>query len=264
MIIPGELPVRSSRIGRKYGWRRDTPDQRDLQYSLAHPHLGALPDKVDLRNKLGDCYDQGQLGSCTGNAIAAAIEFDLRKQPPAAHWTPSRLFIYYNERSIEGTINEDAGAEIRDGLKAVATKGAPPESEWPYVISRFALKPSETAYKHALQTRALRYYRVPQVLSQMRGCLAEGFPFVIGFTVYESFESHRVASDGVVPMPKSHERSLGGHAVLVVGYDDHTNRFLVRNSWGTQWGEKGHCFFPYAYLVCPQLAADFWTIRLVG
>jgi C1A family cysteine protease len=95
----------------------------------------------------------------------------------------------------------------------------------------------------------------------MRSCLAEGFPFVFGFTVYASFESAKVANTGVVPMPVLAEKVLGGHAVLAVGYNDKQKRFLVRNSWGTGWGMSGYFTIPYAYLTDSNLADDMWTIR---
>jgi len=207
-------------------------------------------------------YDQGQLGSCTANAIGAAIEFDQQKQGTAA-FVPSRLFIYYNERVIERTVAQDSGAQIRDGMKAVATLGAPRETEWPYNIKKFAVKPSAAAYADAKQDIVTAYTRVVQSLAQFQGCLASGYPFVFGFTVYESFESDAVAKNGVMPMPAPREKVLGGHAVLAVGYDGKRRVFIVRNSWGSGWGAKGYFFMPYEYLLNPSLASDFWTIRSV-
>jgi C1A family cysteine protease len=110
----------------------------------------------------------------------------------------------------------------------------------------------------------MSYQRVVRSLPQLRGCLAEGFPFIFGFTVYESFESDAVASTGVAPMPGPGERVLGGHAVLAVGYDDADQRFLVRNSWGTKWGNGGYFTMPYAYLTERNLSSDFWTLRTVA
>ncbi len=115
----------------------------------------------------------------------------------------------------------------------------------------------------AAANHVVSYQRVTRSLPQLKGCLAEGFPFVFGFTVYESFESDEVRAGGVVPMPSSGEQVLGGHAVLAVGYDDGTQRFLVRNSWGTEWGQHGHFTMPYAYLTERNLSSDFWTLRAV-
>jgi C1A family cysteine protease len=179
-------------------------------------------------------------------------------------FVPSRLFIYYNERVIEGTVNSDSGAQIRDGIKAVASQGVCPEQEWPYDISKFTQKPSIQAYSDALTDKAVSYQSLVADLNQMRGCLASGYPFILGFTVYESFESQAVAQTGHAPMPAPGERAVGGHAVVAVGYDDASQWFLVRNSWGTGWGMAGYFTMPYTYLIQPGLASDFWTIRVVG
>jgi C1A family cysteine protease len=164
---------------------------------------------------------------------------------------------------IEGTVNQDSGAQIRDGIKSVATLGAPPETDWPYDISKYAQQPPQAAYDDAKQDLVSSYSRVGQDITQMRGCLAEGYPFVFGFTVYESFESESVAQSGIVPMPDSGENVVGGHCVVAVGYDDTQRVFIVRNSWGVTWGIKGYCLMPYEYLLSPHLANDFWTIRAV-
>jgi len=247
----------------RYGWIPDLPDERDHLYSAPRAYLGALPPFIDLRAQCPAVYDQGMLGSCTANAIGGAIEFDRLKQS-LADFVPSRLFIYYNERVIEGTVNLDSGAMIRDGIKSVASQGVCPEPEWPYVIELFAEKPSAMAYKDAESDRAVSYQSLIQDLNQMRGCLASGYPFIFGFTVYESFESPVVAQTGHVPMPGPTERAVGGHAVLAVGYDDESQTFLVRNSWGTGWGMAGFFTMPYTYLIQPGLSDDLWTIRIVG
>jgi C1A family cysteine protease len=217
---------------------------------------------VDLRSACPPVYNQGQLGSCTANGIAGAIEFDQQKQGNKA-FLPSRLFIYYNERVIEGTVDQDSGAQVRDGIKSVATLGAPPETIWPYDIAKFEDKPPAVAYTDAKLDLVSIYSRVSQNLLQMQGCLAEGYPFVFGFTVYESFESPTVAETGIVPMPQSGETVAGGHCVVAVGYDDATRTFIIRNSWGVSWGMKGYCTMPYEYLISPSLASDFWTLRSV-
>ena len=248
---------------RKYGWIRDLPDQRDHRQQLRPEGLLAprLPAAVDLRPKCPPVYDQGQLGSCTANAIAAALEFDATRQGQVIA-TPSRLFIYYNERSIEGTTASDSGAQIRDGIKSVAQWGDCPETEWPYDVSQFAVQPPPQCYTDAAQHLALVYESINQDLDDLRGCLAAGFPFVFGFTVYASFESDYVARTGQVPMPHWFERVVGGHAVMAVGYDDATTTFIVRNSWGSSWGDAGYFYFPYAYAT-GSLASDFWTVRTV-
>ncbi len=249
--------------GKNFGWIPDLPDQRDHLYSAPLRQLAGLPVCVDLTSQCPAVYDQGQLGSCTANAIGAAVEFDRMKQG-LPDFIPSRLFIYWNERNMEGTVQSDSGAQIRDGIKSVAKQGACPETDWPYDISRFTEKPSGQAYADAKLDRAVSYQRVAQNLNQMKGCLASGYPFVFGFTVYESFESDEVAQTGHAPMPASGEQTVGGHAVLAVGYDDASQWLTVRNSWGDGWGMKGYFTLPYAYVTQSSLAADFWTIRLVG
>lgn len=246
-----------------YGWNRDLPDGRDLMYAAPPEVLAKLPDKVDLRPQCPDVYDQGQLGSCTANAIGAALEFDQIKQKQANPFPPSRLFIYYNERSIEGTVDSDSGAQIRDGVKSVSKQGAPPETDWPYDIDKFRDKPPKKAYDDAKEHQAIRYQRLTQTLGQLKGCLAAGFPYVFGFVVYESFESQEVAKTGNVPMPRANEQQLGGHAVLAVGYDEGQQAFIVRNSWGNGWGMDGYFTMPYPYLLQGTLSSDFWTIRSV-
>ena len=247
----------------RYGWVRDLPDHRDFIYSAPPATLQTLPPSADLRPHCPPVYDQGQLGSCTANAIAGALQFDEIKENKNGQSTPSRLFIYYNERVIEGTVKSDNGAQLRDGVKAVVRQGICRESVWPYNISRFAVKPPALAYKGAAKDKATHYLRLTQVANQLKGCLASGYPFVFGFTVYQSFEGPDVAKTGIVPMPRPSEAVLGGHAVCAVGYDDAQQRFIVRNSWGPGWGMKGYCTMPYTYLLDPNLASDFWTLRTV-
>jgi C1A family cysteine protease len=247
----------------RYGWIPDLPDHRDFFYAAPVATLQQLPPSVDLRTQCPAVYDQGQLGSCTANAIAAAIEFDQMKQQLPQIFVPSRLFIYYNERSMEGTVASDSGAQIRDGIKSVAKQGDCPETEWPYLPAQFATQPPPACYQTAQQNRVTSYQRLAQNAMQMKGCLASGYPFVFGFTVYESFESPAVAQSGHAPLPGPNETVLGGHAVMAVGYDDAQQWSIVRNSWGDGWGMAGYFTLPYAYLVQPSLASDFWTVRIV-
>ena len=252
-----------SRKFMRYGWIPDLPDYRDHIYTAPPRMLAVLPGKTDLRPRCPPVLDQGELGSCTANAIANAFRFDEMKQRTAGPMAPSRLFIYYNERAMEGTIQSDAGAQIRDGIKSVVKLGVCPETDWPYDIAKFARKPPAKAYQDALKHQALSYQRVVQSLSQMKGCLAAGYPFVFGFSVYESFESQAVARSGKVPMPGAKEKNLGGHAVLAVGYDDASQNVIVMNSWSATWGDKGCFYLPYAYINDGNLARDFWTLRIV-
>lgn len=250
---------------KRYGWKPDLPDARDHLYAAPAMVMATLPPKVDLS---GDFpvppYDQGQLGSCTGNSIAAAIQFERQKQGLKPDFIPSRLFIYYNERVIENSVNDDAGAQIRDGIKSVAEQGVCTETTWPYDIAKFAAKPPPGAYSEATKYQVTSYSRLVQNLTQLKGCLASGYPFVFGFTVYNSFESDQVTQTGVVPMPDlANDQVIGGHAVCACGYDDSQQRFIVRNSWGPNWGMKGYFTIPYAYLTDSNLSDDFWTIRVL-
>ena len=183
-----------------YGWKPDLPDFRDFSYNAPAPILEALPPRADLRANCPEVYDQGQLGSCTANAIAGAFEFDLIKQG-APVFTPSRLFIYYNERVIENTVDRDAGAYLRDGMNSISNAGVCNETSWPYNINEFATKPFESCYQKAATHKALSFYRVARSLTQMKACLADGYPFVFGFSVYESFESIEVRTSGIVNLP---------------------------------------------------------------
>ena len=256
-------PQHPRRKIKRYGWIPDLPDARDHLYAAPQPVLAVLPASVDLRRKCPAVLDQGQLGSCTAHALANAHRFAQMKQAVRAPFLPSRLFIYYNERVMEGTVTQDSGGMLRDGMKAVAQLGVCPEADWPYDPPRFADKPAASCYRSALRHQAVSYQRLLQNLIQMKGCLASGFPFVHGFTVYQGFEAPDVARTGMAMLPRPGESVMGGHAVMVVGYDDASQRFLSMNSWGVRWGMRGFFTIPYAYLTDPGLAADFWTLRLV-
>ncbi len=249
----------NKRSSKWYGWLPDLPDRRDLPYSAIAPRVRKLPRKIDLQANCSPVEDQGQLGSCTANSLVGALEF-LENKGGTSFVDLSRLFIYYNERVIEGTVDQDSGAFIRDGIKSLARQGVCPENDWPYKIATFRKRPSASCYRTAKKHRIISYHRI-NTLDEMRDCLANGLPFVFGFTVYESFESQEVAKSGVVDLPAAEEKVVGGHAVMAVGYNDSQKRFLIRNSWGTDWGKKGYFTMPYNYLGDRNLSDDFWTIR---
>jgi C1A family cysteine protease len=239
-----------------YGWKPDLPDHRDYLYEVKEGIT--LPKIVDLRSGCSPVEDQGQLGSCTANALVGALEFlEVLEKLPFADL--SRLFVYYDERAIEGTISQDSGAQIRDGVKVLASQGVCPEAEWPYNVAKFKNKPTAQCYADALKHKIAQYQRL-NTLVDMQNCLASGFPFVFGFTVYSSFESSQVAQTGIVNLPAKHEQVLGGHAVMAVGYNETQQRFIVRNSWGIAWGQKGYFTIPFAYLENSNLSSDFWMI----
>ena len=242
-----------------YGWVPDLPDHRDIMYGAVRMIPANLPPVVDLRPMCSGVENQGQLGSCTGNALVGALEF-LERKDGIPYIELSRLFVYYNERVVENTVRLDAGARIRDGIKVLASQGVCSEANWGYDVSKFATKPPALCYKEALGHKVTSYQRI-QTVDEMRACLAERYPFVFGFTVYGGFESQDVAKTGIVQMPQRSERPLGGHAVLGVGYNDSQKRFLIRNSWGEDWGQKGYFTIPYDYLANRNLSDDFWSIR---
>jgi len=252
-------PRHKPKPGQGYGWVPDLPDVRDHVYGTTYGVPAALPPAADLRAHCSPVEDQGPIGSCTGNALAGALEF-LEKKDGRPFVNLSRLFIYYNERVIEHTTRSDSGAMIRDGIKTLVHQGVCAERTWPYRPARVTTRPAATCYKEALTHQVTSYQRITS-LTEMRACLASGFPFVFGFTVYESFESEEVARSGVVNLPARGERAIGGHAVLAVGYEDSARRFIVRNSWGSRWGQHGYFTMPYDYLSNDNLAADMWTVR---
>src|SRR5258708_28311692 len=209
-----DLLIRDS----KYGWVPDLPDQRDFLYTKLAPFISTLPEKVDLRVDCSPIEDQGSLGSCTANALVGNLEF-LKKKSLQIIINFSRLFLYYNERAIRKMQDNDSGASLRDGIKTLVKAGDCLETEWPYDIARFSVKPEDNAYTQALEYQITGYYRIVS-LNEMKHTLSLGFPFVFGFAVYESFESPEVAKTGVVPLPLGTERMIGGHVVIAVGYDD--------------------------------------------
>jgi C1A family cysteine protease len=251
------------------GWNPQINDHRDAAFMYAAPRAAIINPApyVDLRQTgfLGMPFDQGPLGSCVGNSVAGAIQFDHKRQKlPDADRIPSRLFIYYNARDMEGTVASDSGCQIRDAIKSVASQGICFEDGadgWPYEVARFIYKPTADCYASAVKDKVLQYHPVAIDIQQIRGCLHEGFPIVFGFTVYPGLDSEEVARTGRLQMPDPNDAPLGGHAVMAVGYDDKDRNFLIKNSWSASWGLKGLFLMPYEYFL--RFASDAWTIRLV-
>jgi C1A family cysteine protease len=249
------------------GWKKDIPDQRDHKFKNNVAIESSNPPGIDLREdvRMPKIWDQGKLGSCTAHAIAAACSYaqaDDGEFAPSEDYQPSRLFIYYNERLIEGTTKFDAGAEIRDGMNVCASYGICPEKTWPYDITKFAKKPKKFAYEVALNQINRQYMRIEQDLDHMRTCLAAKWPFTFGMTLYDSFNSDEVVKTGIVSIPLATEKIDGGHAMLIVGYDDSKELFIFRNSWDVVFGEQGYGYVPYSMILSP-LANDFWCIRKI-
>lgn len=256
-------------MNRVYNWRKQPNDHRDWVFHAPN-QLGIrdIPSNVSLYSKCPAIFDQGQLGSCTGNAIAGMWDYLELNYPGIENFVPSqfvpasRLFIYYSEREREGHANVDSGAYIRDGLWALNQIGCCDENIWPYDLNQFANRPSQAAYDQASNHKTQAYYIIIND-TQMKLCLSMGYPFVFGFYVFPSFETDAVAHSGIVPMPSPYETPVGGHAVMCVGYDEVGQRFLCRNSWGINWGipsMPGYFWMPYRYVVNPNLASDFWMV----
>jgi C1A family cysteine protease len=232
---------------------------KNVTHDLNFSNVKLTSNKVDLRSKFNFIYDQGSLGSCTANALCYAYFFD------DTTYSPSRLFLYYNERLLDNDINFDNGSTLTQGINALKKYGVCSEITWPYNVSRFTQKPSTNAYTEGVKHEVITSARVAQSLASLKGCLTSGFPFVVGILVYQSFESIAVANTGMVPMPNTRTESiLGGHAIICVGYDDTKNVFIMINSWGSSWGDHGFFYLPYQYLTNPNLAWDFWKVTKVS
>jgi len=258
-----------------FGWLKDLPDIRDFD-----PRTGRLTGaaekmfkssgktSADLRSGCSPVEDQGQLGSCTANAASGIVEY-LEKKSFKSHLDVSRLFIYKTTRNLMKAAG-DSGAYLRSTMKALAHFGVPPEEYWPYDVKKFDAEPGAFHYAYAQSFKPVEYYRIDlpdrakaDVLSDLRSLLSNNMAFIFGFMVYSSIEGS--SSTGMIPFPSKTEKVLGGHAVMAAGYDDNLKigrskgAFLIRNSWGTSWGEKGYGWLPYDY-VLRGLAADFWTL----
>jgi len=243
---------------RKYPVIKDMADERDILYSNRHNIMAALlSKKVDLRAKSSPVVDQGQLGACTANAIVSGLrEYILLNDEGKNLIRLSRLYLYWWERKLERAVDEDSGAFLRDGMKVLHKKGVCTEEIRPYKIENFRETPTEGEDKEALQYTINGYQRL-LLIHQIKHALSHGHPVVFSLEIYESFERD-VREDGIVPLPKEGEEKLGGHAMCLMGYDDNLNggSFIVKNSWGQEWGDKGYCYMPYK--MC-QYWYDAWT-----
>ncbi|WP_192458237.1 C1 family peptidase [Musicola keenii] len=270
MPINAPMQRRKARLG----YLPDLPDIRDYHFAPEPDRLQSLPAAIDLMPDF-PVYDQGEMGSCTANALAGAIQFDRRRAGEIPDFVPSRLFIYYNERTIEGSVKYDSGAMLRDGIKSLHKQGVCPESEWPYVVTpadgesnefppgaAAATRPPPLCYQDALPHAITHYQRVQQDLAHLQCCLASGFPFVFGFTVFDSWVDNP-SPPTLIPLPTHQDNAVGGHAVLCVGYSNRRKQFHIRNSWGKDVGEEGYFWMPYDYLLDKRLANDFWVINAV-
>jgi C1A family cysteine protease len=257
------MPI--GKLQRQYTWKKQPVDDRDYtfqKFKLVRPTVVELPISASNQTWCSPVKDQGQEGSCTGHAWSGLLEYnEIKDGLTGSLYTDfSRAFVYYNERLIENTVDQDSGAMLRDGAKALANYGICTEVIFPYVVGDFAQKPSQLCYDSASINKIHSYYAL-NTITDMKTCIASGQCFVFGINIYESFESETVAQTGIVPMPNLQtEQCLGGHAIMAVAYNDVTQTFTIKNSWGPDWGQAGYFTLPYAYITNPQLASDFWTV----
>jgi len=253
------MPSELEKVMRRYGWKPDVPDFRDLKFSL--PAMRTFPESMDLMSPFVPVRNQLEIGSCQSESVAGEYMFSCVKKGMLDRFVPSPMFLYYVVRMIEGTVDSDSGASLRDTIKAIAKYGVCHEELWPYDTSKFKKKPSMAAFKDAKKHQAVKYERLNPTVTEMKNCLTNGHSFVFGIPVYESFESESVAKTGMVLMPGAMEAMLGGHAMRCVGYNDAIGCYKVQNSWGDSWGDKGCCHIPYRYML--TMASDLWVITAV-
>lgn len=252
-----------------YNHINDQKDDRDFVFTGHLFSATQLPERVDLSMHYPSVYDQGQIGSCTGNSISSVIKYTMNRLHAKNNFTsiPSRLFIYCNGRIVdEIPLQDDAGCSVRGALKGVAKNFVCDESIYKYTEDNVYKKPIDLAYSSAHKYKHFSYFSVPQDLTAVKKCLAQGFPVILGIQVYESFEYEETLSSGIIPMPDTDNESLlGGHCINLCGYDDHAKAFILRNSWGTSVGlptKRGYFMIPYQYILNKNLASDLWKITL--
>lgn len=240
---------------RSFNHKKDVRDDRDHRLFFSALRT---PNIVDLRARCPPVLDQGSLGSCTACAVTACHRFqDLQ-------FEPSVLFMYYNSRAIQGTIDYDSGSSTRNAIKMGVQYGSCSTAQWPYMINMYTTKPPTACYTEGLLHQINRYAAITRTANAIEGAIASGFPVVFGFLVYSSFMSNAVATTGIVPIPNmKREQLLGGHAMMIVGYNRTKQLFIVQNSWGTDWGDRGFCYMPYAFVLNARLSFDFWVIYSV-
>jgi C1A family cysteine protease len=239
----------------KYRVSPDKVDWRDRYYNFARAELREV---VDMRSMASAVEQQSDLGSCTAQAIVGAYELLTKRDFPNEYKELSRLFVYYNARKIEGAINEDEGAYIRDAIKAVDYYGICEESIWPYKVENFAIQPSNEAYANGKLRRLKKYYRIAG-LDDILDALNSMYPIVAGIIVYSSFNQITL-ENSILQMPIDTERELGAHAILLVGYDLSRRLILARNSFGPKWGDHGYFWIPFDYVM--QDLTDAWIFDI--
>lgn len=241
--------------------KADELDWRDAQYNFVRDKNPR--DIVDLRPWASPVEDQLHLGSCVGQAVVGAFELMINKLYPDKFTDLSRLFVYYNARALDDMVDEDVGAYVRDGIKAVSRWGVCSELIWPYLIKKFSLAPSIESYMDAKSRLIKKYYRV-NTLEDIIDALNADYPVVIGMTVYDNFYELEKPGNYVLPMPKSDDNVIGGHAVTLVGYDRNTKKLLARNSFGPDWGDNGYFWIPFEYAKIDFMDSWIFDIELLN
>jgi len=271
MAEVNQAPAYRKKLQFGTGWLPDVPDYRDYtvetkevkeMFKAGPPKATGNPSAVDLRQYCSPIEDQGNLGSCTAQAVVGLVEY-FEGRALGEYLDASRRFLYKVTRKLYH-FQGDTGAYVRGTLKALRIFGVCPEEYWPYDISKYDEEPPAFCYAFAQAYQAVKYYRVwdsdpAKLLDQLKASLANGLPFAFGFSVYSSIWDPTVQKTGDIPFPKQGDKLDGGHAVMAVGYNDGPGRFLIRNSWGTGWGKAGYGTLPYDY-VTKGIADDFWVL----
>jgi len=242
---------------RDFRVKADRLDWRDRHYSFAR--IESPRDRVDLRPWASPVEDQLHLGSCVGQAIVGAYELLLNKTDRSKFIDLSRLFVYYNARLLDNAVEEDVGAYVRDGIKAVNKYGVCSEQSWPYLIEKFSNAPSIQSYEDAQRRLIKKYYRIDSIADIVDSLNADN-PVVTSMNVYDSFYEIDDGRTTVLPMPRASENLIGGHAVTFVGYDLPKKLFLARNSFGEDWGDSGYFWVPFDYVERDFM--DNWTFDI--
>lgn len=248
------------------GYKMGKPSPSAKKYASKRFVNKALPAKVDLRKQLTDIEMQGGTNSCVANAVAGAYEYLMKQHLGDDAYDISRLFIYYNARYLEETEEiTDDGAYVSLAIESLKEYGACSEETWEFEEEIVDDEPSEEAYEEAKGFLVEEVEHIPLELDAWKSALAEGYPIIFGISTFKSFDSHR--KPGLVPTPTKKEvarEEHGGHAMLCVGYSDKDEVFIVRNSWGTDWGDKGYCYISYKYMLNPEYNdTDSWIIKRI-
>lgn len=233
-------------------------DKRPYSKKLVINTTAKVPDIIDLRPKCPPIYDQKTLGSCTANGAVAAYQFDKPE------FYGSRLFLYYCERQADGDVETDGGSTVTQAMNCLGEKGLCSEEDWPYDVEKFATKPLKKCFIDAKQHKASNFYSLyPSHENLQKALHVNQKPIVFGMAVYPSFMTEEVAKTGIVPMPSEDEQIVGFHCVNLCGVDRNKKHYIVRNSWGEKWGDKGYFYLPIEYVEDVNICSDFWQLLTV-